>query len=216
MPPPTSPSIGAPPADPDLSAPGQPPDGNPWTTLASRERYDNPWIRVTEHDVLNPAGRPALYGTVHFKHLAIGILPVAADGSIYLVGQFRYPLERFSWEIPEGGGALDLPPLASAERELLEETGLVAANWQEILRLDLSNSVTDEHAFVYLAWGLEQGQAQPDETERLHIRRLPFAEALAMVSRGEITDAISVASLLKFRLLSLTGDLPEALRGTFG
>jgi ADP-ribose pyrophosphatase len=204
------------PRSPDPPASNRSAESNPWTTLDSHEHYDNRWIRVTEHRVLNPSGRPGIYGTVHFKHLATGILPLEPDGSIYLVGQYRYVLERYCWEIPEGGGALDQPPLVAAQRELLEETGLVAAHWREILRLDLSNSVTDEQAFVYLAWGLEQREARPEESERLQVRRLPFAEALEMVLRGDITDAISVAAILRLRLMALAGGLPEALRGSLG
>jgi len=188
---------------------------NPWTTLASAERYENPWIRVVEHQVLNPSGKPGIYGTVHFKNLALGVLPVDAEGHTYLVGQYRYPLGRYSWEIPEGGGRHDVDPLTSAKRELMEEVGLAASHWQEIIHLDLSNSVTDERAVCFLAWGLTQGDAQPDDTEKLAIRRLPVSEAIAMAVRGDITDAMSVAALLRFDVMALTGALPPALRPLF-
>ncbi|MBX6321827.1 MAG: NUDIX hydrolase [Rhodospirillaceae bacterium] len=185
---------------------------DPWTTLRSVEKYDNPWIRVVEHQVLNPARRPGIYGTIHYKHLAIGIVPIDAGGFTWLVGQYRYPLGRYSWEIPEGGGRLDLPPIESARRELKEETGLTARGWCEIQRMNLSNSVSDEESIAFLAWDLEAGEAAPEDNEQLEVRRVPFAEAVAMVLAGAITDAISVAALLRVRLMALEGDLPESLR----
>lgn len=184
---------------------------NPWTTLRSTRVYDNPWIGVTEHQVINPRGNPGIYGTVHFKNLAIGVVPLDQDGATYLVGQFRYPHGSYSWEIPEGGGPLDQDPLASAARELAEETGLAARRWQEILRADLSNSATDERAIAYLACELEQGEAHPEEVEELQVWRLPFAEAYAMVERGEITDALSVLAIQKVQLMALQGSLADGL-----
>lgn len=184
---------------------------NPWSRLRSRQVYDNAWIRVVEDQVLNPHGNPGIYGTVHFKNLAIGVVPLDRDGCTFLVGQYRYPLGRYSWEIPEGGGAQDVDPLASAERELSEETGLTARRWQRLLEMDLSNSATDEHAICFLAWDLEQGQPHPEDVELLTVRRLPFATALGMVERGEITDAMSVAAILKIQLLALAGQLPDGL-----
>ena len=184
---------------------------NPWTTLDATLKYDNPWIRVVEHKVLNAAGQPGIYGTVHYKNIAIGIVPIDRDGSTWLVGQYRYPLKSYSWEVPAGGGALDVEPLASARRELEEETGLRARHWRQILRMHLSNSIGDEEALIYLAWDLEQGPASPDEDEVLRLRRLPFAEALALVERGEITDAITVAALMRLRLLAMDGALPADL-----
>lgn len=174
---------------------------NPWQTLSSTKIYENPWIALTEHSVLNPSGGDGIYGVVHFKNRAIGILPLDADGCTYLVGQWRYALNAYSWELPEGGGPLLEPPLAAAKRELLEETGLTAQNWQEILRVHLSNSVTDEESIVYLATDLTAGLATPEETEDLRVRRLPLQEVLAMVLRGEITDSITVAAVLRVTIM---------------
>jgi 8-oxo-dGTP pyrophosphatase MutT (NUDIX family) len=178
---------------------------NPWKILAERPIYDNPWIGLTEYEVINPGGGKGIYGKVRFKSLAIGILPLDGRGNTWLVGQYRFPLDRYSWEIPEGGGDPAVPPVESARRELLEETGLVAKEWRELMEMHLSNSVTDERAVIFLAQGLEQREAEPDETEDLVIRRLPFEEAYVMVERGEITDSMSVAAILKVKLLLLQG-----------
>lgn len=183
---------------------------NPWTVLAQRAVYDNPWIGLTEYEVINPGGGKGIYGKVRFKSLAIGILPLDDQGNTWLVGQYRFPLDAYSWEIPEGGGDPQVPPVESAGRELLEETGLVAADWVELLEMHLSNSVTDEHAFIFLARGLEQREAAPEETEQLVVRRLPFEEAYRMVERGEITDSMSVAAILKVKLMLLQGQLSFA------
>lgn len=187
----------------------RPGTGNPWTVLSTKPIYENRWIRVVEHDVLNPSGKPGIYGVVHMQNLATGVVPLDTDGCITLVGQYRFPLKAYSWEIPEGGGDPAVDPLESVQRELAEETGLIARRWLEIQRLHLSNSVTDEIAHCYLAWELEQGIAQPEDTEELRLRRLPFAQAYAMAMRGEITDAMTVTSLLKVRLMALEGALPE-------
>lgn len=188
---------------------------NPWTTLTAKPQYDNPWIRVVEHDVLKPNGSPGIYGVVRYKNLAIGVIPVHADGSTVLVGQYRYPLDVYSWEIPEGGGARTADPLDSAKRELVEETGLSAGKWLRFIELHLSNSVSDEHAISFLAWDLTEGAAQPDDTEQLQLRRVPFAEAVRMAMAGEITDAMAVAGLLKAQLLLDRGELPADLAALF-
>src|ERR1700754_4955036 len=173
---------------------------NPWTILSERAVYDNKWIGVTEYDVLNPSGGKGIYGKVRFKNLAIGALPLDEEGYTWLVGQYRFPLEQYSWEIPEGGGDPAVPPEESAQRELLEETGLVAKEWTHLLDLHLSNSVSDERAVIFLARGLQQGEAMPEETEQLVVRRLPFEEAYQMVDKGLITDSMSVAAILKVKL----------------
>lgn len=174
---------------------------NPWLTTGERMVYDNPWIRVTEYQVIRPSGNPGIYGVVHFKNLAIGVVPMDADGQLWLVGQYRYPLKAYSWEIPEGGGPLDVDPLISAQRELLEETGIRAARWDLLLTMHLSNSVSDEQAFVYLATGLSYHDSQPEETEQLQLRRISLDAAYAEVVEGRITDSISVAAILRLMLM---------------
>lgn len=180
---------------------------NPWTILAQRSIYENNWIGLTEYDVINPGGGKGLYGKIHYKGIAIGILPLDAEGNTWLVGQYRFPLDAYSWEIPEGGGDPALPPVDSARRELLEETGLIASEWTTLMEMHLSNSVSDERAVVFLARGLEQHEAEPEETEQLVIRKLPFEEAYRMVEKGEITDSIAVAAILRVKLMLLQGQL---------
>lgn len=174
---------------------------NPWQTLKSEEKYDNNWIRITEHQVINPSGGEGIYGEVHFKNLAIGVLPLDEAQNTWLVGQYRFPLKCYSWEIPEGGGPLHSAPELSARRELAEETGLTAGSLMEIQRMHLSNSVSDELAIIYLAQDLTEGSSAPEETEDLQVLKLPFTRALEMVLAGEITDSISVAAILKVHMM---------------
>lgn len=176
-------------------------DINPWITIESHKIYENNWIGLTEHQVLNPSGGKGIYGEVHFKNYAIGILPLDEELNTWLVGQYRYPLKAYSWEIPEGGGPLAEDPLDSAKRELLEETGLSATNWMEIQRMHLSNSVSNELAIIYVARGLSEGVSEPEETEQLIVRKIPFEEAYQMVIDGTITDSISVAAILKTKII---------------
>jgi 8-oxo-dGTP pyrophosphatase MutT (NUDIX family) len=174
---------------------------NPWTRLARRVAYENAWITVWHDDVVRPDGRPGIYGVVHYRNRAVGVVALDEHDRVLLVGQYRYTLDLYSWELPEGGAAAGEEPLAAAKRELLEETGCSAARWQELLRAHLSNSVSDEEAIVYLARDLTDGTAEPEGTERLQVRRVPFAEAVAMVEHGEITDAISVMGLQRVALM---------------
>ena len=169
---------------------------NPWTIRSAETRYDNPWIKVVHHEVTDVAGNPGIYGTVHFKNTAIGIVPLDDEQNTWLVGQYRFPLRAYSWEIPEGGGEAGATALDSAKRELREETGITANRWEKILDLHLSNSVSDEEAVVFLARDLQFGESEPEDCEQLVIRKLPFSEALQMVLEGEITDALAVSALL--------------------
>lgn len=182
-----------------MSEPSPPPSDsrNPWRVRGSRAVYANPWISVREDQVLRPDGQPGIYGVVQFQNYALGIVPVTGALETVLVGQWRYPLGVYSWEIPEGGGALTLPLLESAQRELAEETGIVADLWTDLGPLHLSNSVTDEVGAVFLAQNLTFGQAHPEGDEVLAIRRLPLPEAWQMALDGRITDALSIVGLAR-------------------
>lgn len=181
---------------------------NPWKTIDKNVVYDNAWIRVREDNVIRPDGSPGIYGIVHYKNKAIGILPIDDEGYIHLVGQYRYPLDLYSWEIPEGGCPEGEEPLEAAKRELVEETGLTADRWELLGTAHLSNSVSNEEAFWFLATGLKQGIAQPDGTEELATKRVHFSEALRMVADGEITDALSVLAINSYAIKksNLTGN----------
>lgn len=170
---------------------------NPWQTLGSRTVYENPWIQVREDNVVRPDGQPGLYGVVSPKNLAIGVVPLHDDGTVTLVGQFRYTMNEYSWEIPEGGCPLGEAPEAAARRELLEETGLRAEKLLPLGgELHLSNSFSDERGYLFLATGLTQGEAAPEGTEQILTRRLPLSAAAELARRGEINDALSVLGLL--------------------
>jgi len=182
-------------------------EDNPWQIVSEKIIYDNPWIGLTEYQVINPSGNPGIYGKVHFKGFAIGVIPLDNDMNTYLVGQYRFPLNQYSWELPEGGGPFNAEPIDSAKRELLEETGLKASRWTEIQRMHLSNSVTDELCIIYLARDLQQFEAEPEDTEQLIVKKVPFDEVYAMVCNGEITDSVTVAAVLKIRLMQLEGKL---------
>jgi 8-oxo-dGTP pyrophosphatase MutT (NUDIX family) len=166
-----------------------------WRRLSRRTAYENAWITVWHDDVIRPDGEPGIYGVVHFANLAVGVVPIDDEDRVVLVGQHRYTLDHYSWEIPEGGSPLDEDPLEGARRELREETGYDATHWRELGRVHLSNSVSDEEAILYLATGLTAGDATPDGTEDLRVRHVPFDEALAMIADGRITDAMSVLGL---------------------
>ena len=167
-----------------------------WKRLSSRVVYDNDWMQVREDHVINPGGGENQYGHVHFKNRAVAIIALDESDNTWLVGQQRYTLGEYSWELPMGGAPLDEAPLAAAKRELQEETGLSARNWKEVLRLHTSNSITDEVGLVYVATHLMMGMPRTEETEDLEVRKLPVDAAVQMVLDGEITDAISVAALL--------------------
>jgi 8-oxo-dGTP pyrophosphatase MutT (NUDIX family) len=169
---------------------------NPWQTLARRLVYENPWIRVREDQVLRPDGLPGIYGVVEFKNRAVGVLPVDHDGSIWLVGQYRYPLQAYSWEIPEGGSPKSESAEATAIRELREETGLSAGRMELVLTSHLSNSVSDELGYLFRATELTQGVDDPEGTERIAVRRFEWDLAWRMLKNGEITDSLSVMALL--------------------
>jgi 8-oxo-dGTP pyrophosphatase MutT (NUDIX family) len=170
---------------------------NPWQTINSTPIYSNPWISVREDKVINPTGGDGIYGVVSFKNKAIGIVPVDKEGYTWLVGQYRYALNEYSWEIPMGGGSFDTELIDSAIRELKEETGIIAQKWTNIMRIHTSNSVTDEEGFVFLAEELTFGETEFEDTEKLHIKKIKLEEAIQMVMEQKITDAISICGLLK-------------------
>ena len=170
---------------------------NPWKLLRRRTVYDNPWIRVDEDEVRNPAGRLSLYGRIHFKNQAIGIIPLDEHGNTWLVGQYRYVPDAYFWEIPMGGSPYGEDILETAKRELKEETGLTAGRWTLLMRLHTSNSVTDEEGYVFLAEDLTEGETEFEDTEDITVKKLPLSEAISMVMDSRITDAISAAALLK-------------------
>jgi 8-oxo-dGTP pyrophosphatase MutT (NUDIX family) len=184
----------------------RPPDeSNPWTTLSSRIVYENPWIRVREDQVLRPDGLPGIYGVVEFKNRAVGVLPVEDDGSVWLVGQYRYPLNAYSWEIPEGGCPESETPETTASRELREETGLTAGRMELVLTSHLSNSVSDELGYLFRATDLTHGKDDPEGTERIVVRRFEWSDAWQMLKKGEITDSLSVMALLQEAVRRLEG-----------
>lgn len=168
-------------------------------TVSSRQVYENPWISVREDRVLRPDGEPGIYGVVHYKNVAVGVLAVE-DDHIYLVGQYRYPLKMYSWEIPEGGCPEGEEPLRAAQRELKEETGLEASSWHRLGEAYLSNSVADEYAVWFLATRLAPGKVRPEGTEKILVRRVPLREALEMALDGGITDALSIVALTSYAL----------------
>jgi 8-oxo-dGTP pyrophosphatase MutT (NUDIX family) len=177
----------------------------PWTRHTRRVAYENPWITIWHDEVTRPDGEPGIYGVVHFANLAVGVVALDASDRVLLVGQHRYALDTYSWEIPEGGVPIEETPLEGAQRELREETGVEAATWRELAHSHLSNSVSDELAVLYLATGLTVGTAAPDGTEALDVRWLPFDEVLAMTLDGRITDALTVLAVQRVALDRLEG-----------
>lgn len=191
---------------------------NPWQTVISTRTYENPWISVREDQVVDPSGKPGIYGVVSPKNLALGVLPIFEDGSTVLVGQYRYALDRYSWEMPEGGGKIGSDPVAAIARELAEETGYRAKSWQLLHEMSLSNSVTDEWVMTWLAWDLTEGEAEPESTEDLAVWRLGFDELVELVLDGTVFDSMTVAAVTlvetrRYRgLVGTSGTgLPEAV-----
>ena len=187
------------------------PRGTPWARSEARTVFDNPWLTVSTYEAVAPTGNATPYGVVHFKNRAIAILPLFEDGSTILVGQHRFPAQDYSWEIPEGGAPLDEDPAAAARRELEEEAGVTCEDLRQVLSYQLSNSVTDEYGFGYIALGLTATAARPDETEDLALVRVPFKDALDLALAGEIKDMLTVAMLLRGYHMAREGRLPPDL-----
>ncbi|MDB4768612.1 NUDIX hydrolase [Saprospiraceae bacterium] len=174
---------------------------NPWKTISINEVYDNNWINITHRKVINPSGQNGIYGKVHFKNIAVGVLPLDHENNTWLVGQYRYTLGEYSWEIPEGGCINSIEPLQAAKNELKEETGITAKKWTKLLEIHTSNSVTDEFGVCYIAQELSFGKSSPEPCEELMVKKVPFEKAFEMVMNGEITDSLSFATIMKTKLL---------------
>ncbi|MBX9707832.1 MAG: NUDIX hydrolase [Caulobacteraceae bacterium] len=175
-------------------------DGRPrpaWRSDSVETLFENPWLRLTRHEATAPIGTPVDYVVARPRNLACGVLPIHSDGTVTLVGQARFALMNYSWEMPEGGVPENEDPLVGVQRELLEETGLVARDWREVLRMELSNSITDERAIAWLAWDLTQTDARPDPTEVIETARVPFMSLMAEIDRGSVRDAFTVATALR-------------------
>ncbi len=185
--------------------------GNPWIVKGMTHAFENDWFRIDEHDVIRPDGVKGYYGVIRVRRLAVGVLPIDAAGRVHLVGQWRFPLGRYSWEMPEGGAEPGEDARACAERELAEETGLRAREWLQVLEMDLSNSLTDEQAVIFIATGLSLGEADPDPTEVLKRRTAHFREVLERIADGRIRDSLTVAAVLRAHHMAVTGQLPAAL-----
>jgi 8-oxo-dGTP pyrophosphatase MutT (NUDIX family) len=181
-------------------------EDNPWRRISRRIAYENPWLKLYHDDVIRPDGQPGIYGVVHFGHLAIGVVPLDVEhDAVLLVGQYRYTLDHYSWEIPEGGGRFDEDPEAAARRELVEETGYSGGEWRELCRAELSNSVTDEITVLFVAKGLVAGPASPEGTEQLQVRWVAFDDVMAMIRHGEIADAMTILAMQQLALERAAG-----------
>ena len=172
-----------------------------WKTKSTNVVYENPWIKVSHEEVITPKGTDGIYGVVHFKNTAIGVVPIDDEGNTWLVKQSRYALNQYTWEIPEGGCPYGEEPVNAAKRELEEEVGLQARHWEQLMTMHLSNSVTDEFCVVFVARDLFAGTQQLESTEDIEYKKLPLVDAIEMVKSGEITDGISVAALLRIALM---------------
>ncbi len=173
---------------------------NPWKLISSRKLFENPWFTVEEDQVINPAGDEVSYGKILLNNIAVGIVPLDSDGYTWLVGQTRYVPDVYSWEIPMGGSPLGEEILATAKRELKEETGLSAETWTPLLHVHTSNSITNEEGYVFVAEGLQMGETAFEDSEDITVKKIPLSEAIQMALAGEITDAISVAALFKLAI----------------
>ena len=183
----------------------------PWRVLQEQEIYDNPWINLSHHDIVHPDGTPGQYGVVRFKNFAVGVLPIDENGMVPLVGQHRFPHDSYSWELPEGGGPVDRPPLEAAKRELKEETGLTARGWAPLCEFDISNSVSDERAACFFAWDMTQGAAAPESSEALTLKKVSFKDLLEMVMTGEIKDSLTIVMTLTALAKALRGEAPPPI-----
>jgi 8-oxo-dGTP pyrophosphatase MutT (NUDIX family) len=188
-----------------------PDQSNPWETLSSQRFYESRYVDVDQDEVRHRSGKIHPYTALRFRIHGIAVLPIFPDGSTYLIGQYRYLTQRYTWELPRGSGPTQVDPLETAQRELKEETGATAGQWLQVLRLMVSPGITDETAPCFVAWDLEQGAADPDPQEDLTVRRLPFRDAVAAALDGTISDAASIATLLAIHARAAQGSLPSDL-----
>ena len=183
----------------------------PWGVKGVEVRFETAWMRIDDYDAIRPDGAETRYGVVHFKNLALGVLPLFENGDVILVGQHRFPSDRYSWELPEGGGDPSVSPRAEAARELEEETGFKASTWIEMLDMDMSNSITDERAVGFIATNLEPGETNPDPSEVLETRRIAFRDLLNECHGGQITDSLTLVIVFKAYYMAREGLLEPAL-----
>ena len=170
---------------------------NPWKKISSRQVYRNQWISLREDQVINPSGNPGIYSVIETR-IATGVVAIDSENNVVLVGQYRYPTDMYSWEIPEGGGEDGESPLDTAKRELLEETGVLAAEWQPLGgEIHLSNCYSSERAFLFLATGLTFGAQSTEETEKIAVKMVHLDEVLKLVDSGDIKDGLSIIALLR-------------------
>jgi 8-oxo-dGTP pyrophosphatase MutT (NUDIX family) len=173
---------------------------NPWSTLSSRVVYRNPWLALREDKVIRPDGKEGIYSVIEIRP-SCGIIAINENDQIALVGQWRYVHNKYSIEIPTGGSEQGETPLDAAKRELREETGLTAEDWTALGTVDNSNGATTDVAHLFLARNLTTGPSVPQGDEHVELRWTPFTDAVLSVMKGEITESVSVAAILKTELL---------------
>ncbi|MFC5371585.1 NUDIX domain-containing protein [Brevundimonas faecalis] len=187
------------------------PEPPKWASHGDSVMIDTPWMQVTRHPATAPTGAAADYQVVRPKNVGTGVLPLHEDGTVTMVGQHRFALMRYSWEMPEGGAPMAEDPFDAVRRELAEEAGLAAEHWRAALDMDLSNSITDERAMTWVAWGLSAVPVDPDPTEVIVSVRVPFRDLLAEIERGAVRDSLTVATAYKAYHMAREGELPAAL-----
>ncbi len=177
-----------------------------WQLGKPQTKYENPWMRVDEIPAIDPSGQDASYGLIHFKNLAVGVVPYQ-DGYIWLVGQSRVSSRSYTWEIPAGGDPTREDPLGTAHRELREETGFTAGRMDQILKMELSNSITDEICLVYVATDLTAGEAELESSEDISLMKISLDNALKAIEAGEIRHALGIAAIFKLDRMRAAGEL---------
>lgn len=183
----------------------------PWKDHGHSVFFESPWMKLTRHEATAPTGVRADYMVMRPQNMSVGVLPLHDDGTVTLVGQQRFALANWSWEMPEGGAPFDEDPLEGARRELAEEAGLAAAQWRQALKAEMSNSITDERALAWVAWDLTPAPLAPDPTEVIRAARVPFGDLLREIGRGAVRDMFTVATTLRAYHMAREGELPPEL-----